>query len=276
MPGYNDKAKIIDHYDRVSPYYHSLWGEHIHHGYWIRGNETKETAQLQLIEHLARLAEIPQGADVLDIGCGFGGSSLFLARSFDATATGITISPVQVEMANRTASCAGARANFLLMDAEELQFDKQFDVLWSVESISHYQNIEKFFTSASKFLKPGGTFALTDWFMKENLSPAEHRQFIAPIEAGMFVDLHTMHQYAAFLQSCGLQIVHREVLTKECAKTWDISLDIIKDKTFWKLAAEWGTDFLTYLKAFRSAHAACANGAFVYGLFVARAPLSAD
>ena len=48
----NDKQKIIKHYDVISPYYRSLWGEHIHHGYWIWGDESKEKAQLRLIEHL--------------------------------------------------------------------------------------------------------------------------------------------------------------------------------------------------------------------------------
>ena len=272
MPRTNEKTRIVDHYDRVSPYYHSLWGEHIHHGYWIRGDESKETAQIQLIEHLARLAGIQQGSEVLDIGCGFGGSSLFLARKYGATTTGITISPVQVEMASRAAAAAGAHSTFLLMDAEDLCFQKQFDLLWSVESISHYQNIEKFFASAARFLKPGGTFALTDWFKRENLSPNEYRKFIAPIDDGMMVELHTMDDYAAYLESSGLQIVSREVLTPQCAKTWDLGLDIVKDKAFWALAAQWGTEFLTYLRAFRAVRSAITSGAFVYGLFVARAP----
>jgi tocopherol O-methyltransferase len=272
VPRTNEKTRIVEHYDRVSPYYHSLWGEHIHHGYWIRGDESKEKAQLQLIEYLARLADVQQGSEVLDIGCGFGGSSLFLARKYAAATTGITISPVQVEMANRAATAAGARSKFLLMDAEDLHFEKQFDLLWSVESISHYQNIEKFFACASRFLKPGGTFALTDWFKRENLSPNEYRKFIAPIDDGMMVELHTMDDYAAYLESSGLRIVSREVLTPQCAKTWDLGLDIVKDKAFWALAAQWGTEFLTYLRAFRAVRSAISSGAFVYGLFVARTP----
>src|SRR5215831_14618262 len=95
----NDKDKIREHYDRISPYYRALWGEHIHHGYWIRGDESKETAQIQLIEHLAQAAAIPGGAKILDVGCGFGASSIYLARKYGAEATGITISQVQVEMA---------------------------------------------------------------------------------------------------------------------------------------------------------------------------------
>ena len=99
MPRSNDKHRIIRHYDVLSPYYRSLWGEHLHHGYWIRGDESKEKAQLQLIEHLARLAKVKPGSDILDIGCGFGASGLYLAKKHNAAVTGITISPVQAETA---------------------------------------------------------------------------------------------------------------------------------------------------------------------------------
>jgi ubiquinone/menaquinone biosynthesis C-methylase UbiE len=76
------------------------------------------------------------GAELLDIGCGFGGSSLFLARTYKARVTGITISPVQVEMAQsrRAAAAQQVDAEFLLMDAEKLTFAKQSELLWSVES----------------------------------------------------------------------------------------------------------------------------------------------
>jgi len=39
----NDKRKIIEHYDTVSPYYRSLWGEHLHHGIgFVAMNQRKE------------------------------------------------------------------------------------------------------------------------------------------------------------------------------------------------------------------------------------------
>jgi tocopherol O-methyltransferase len=268
----NEKPKIVKHYDMVSPFYYSLWGKHIHHGYWIRGDESKETAQIQLIEHLWRLANVKPGCRVLDIGCGFGGSSLFLAGRYGVSATGVTISPVQVEMANRDAQKQNLDAKFLLMDAEALHFPEPFDLLWSVESISHYQDIPKFFSSAAKFLKPGGTFALTDWFRKENPTAAEKKKFIEPIDKGMFVELRGMNDYSDFLTASGLQIAHREVLTPNCAKTWDLGLDIIKDKSFWALAAKLGSEFLTYLKAFQAVRNAIASDNFVYGLFVAKKP----
>lgn len=268
-PRPNDKHRVIEHYDVVSPYYRSLWGEHLHHGYWITGDEPKEKAQLQLIEHLAQLAQIKQGAEILDIGCGFGASSLYLAKTFVASVTGITISSVQVEMARQAAAAQRLKAQFLLMDAEVMTFKKEFDVLWSVESISHYQDREKFFASAAKLLKPDGVFALTDWFKKADLTPAETRKHIQPIEEGMFVELLQLADYETFLRSNGLRIVHQDVLNKNCARTWDLSLEIIKDKNLWLLAAKHGSQFINYLKAFRAMRAGFASGNFVYGLLVA-------
>jgi tocopherol O-methyltransferase len=272
IPRVNEKHKIIEHYDVASPYYYSLWGEHLHHGYWVRGDESKETAQIQLIEHLAQLANIKTGSRILDIGCGFGGSSLYLTKKYGASATGITISPVQVQMAKDAAAKTNLDASFLLMDAEDMRFAQPFDLLWSVESISHYHDPRKFFASAVKFLKPGGCFALTDWFRKENLSPADKKEFIEPIEKGMMVELRGMDDYSNFLVSSGLRVVHRQELTLHCAKSWDLGLDIIKDKTFWALAVKLGAGFVTYLKAFHAMRAGFASGNFVYGLFIAKMP----
>lgn len=274
MPCLNDKHRIIEHYDLVSPYYRSLWGEHLHHGYWIRGDESKEQAQLQLIEHLAQLAKIKPDSDILDIGCGFGASSLYLAKTYNAAVTGINTSSVQVEMAIKAAASEKLDARFLVMDAEAMDFQKQFDLLWSVESISHYEHREKFFASAARLLKPGGLFAITDWFKKENLTTVETGKFIDPIEEGMMVKLQIMDDYEHFLNSAGLRIMHREILNKNCAKTWDLCLDIISNKAFWELAAKHGSEFIAFLKAFRAMRAGFASGNFVYGLFVACAASS--
>jgi tocopherol O-methyltransferase len=273
MPRPNEKQKIIQHYDMVSPYYQSLWGDHIHHGYWIRGDETKEIAQEQLIDYVASFAGVHRGSRLLDIGCGYGGTSLSLAHRYGASATGITISPVQVDMANRAAAERKLDAKFLLMDAEALQFAEPFDVLWSLESISHYHDLPAFFVSAAKHLKPGGTFVLTDWFRKEGLSAAQKKKYIEPIEKGMFVELHEMDEYERLLKAADFRITHRQVLNERCAKTWDLGASIIKDGSFWAMAAKQGPHFVTYLKAFQALRAGYASGNFVYGLFVAKKPL---
>jgi tocopherol O-methyltransferase len=226
------------------------------------------------MEHLAGLANVPIGSAVLDIGCGFGGSTLYLAKKYKACATGITISPVQVEMARKAAGAAQLDARFLLMDAEALDFPQPFDLLWSVESISHYHDHRSFFANAVRFLKPGGTFALTDWFKRADLSTAQTRKYIEPIERGMYVELETMDNYESHLLASGLQIVHEQDLSSQCAKSWDLGLDMIRHKSLWALAAKMGKDFVTNLKAFQAMRAGYASGTFVYGLFIARKPFN--
>ncbi|MFM7563131.1 MAG: SAM-dependent methyltransferase, partial [Planctomycetota bacterium] len=73
-----EKQVIRNHYDISTLFYRLLWGPHIHHGYW-EGKESSARAQVQLTERLARLAEIAPGSRVYDIGCGMGGSSVWLA-----------------------------------------------------------------------------------------------------------------------------------------------------------------------------------------------------
>ena len=266
----NDKEKVTKFYDLVSSHFHDLWGEHLHHGYWIHGDEPKERAQIQLIEHLAQIANLRSGQEILDVGCGTGASSVYLAKHYNVEATGITISPVQVRLANQAAAEQNANATFHLMDAEAMKFAKTFDVVWSVESISHYHDIAKFFSSATTLLKPNGTIAIIDWFKKPNLDPAEYRRTIRPIEKGMLVELGTMPEYEAWMRSSNLKIIKSEILNKDCAKTWDLGLDIIKKKSLWKLAATNGAMFVDFLKAFRAMRAGFASGNFVYGLVVAQ------
>jgi len=270
MARYNDKKEIRALYDVTSPYFRALWGEHIHHGYWIRDDETREAAQIQLIDHLAKIAEIRPGSKILDVGCGMGGSSIYLAKNYEADAAGITISPVQVEMATESAAKQNVKAKFMLMDADAMSFDELFDVVWSVESISHYHDRERFFSSAAQLLKPDGTMAIIDWFKKANLDAAGYKRFIRPIEKGMLIELETMQDYEQQIKANGLKITHMDVMNENCARSWDIGLEIVKDKTFWKAAAEHGLMFVRFLRAFAAMRAGFNSGNFVLGLIVAR------
>jgi tocopherol O-methyltransferase len=267
---HNGKQEIRKHYDVMSPYYRELWGEHIHHGYWIQGDETKEQAQIQLIERLAHEAGMRRGCKVLDVGCGIGGSSIYLAKHWGGDVTGITISPMQVEMAERAAAREGVRARFILMDAEAMRFEELFDVIWSVESISHYRDTGKFFAAAAKLLKPGGVLAMTDWFKKEGLQASGERRFITPIESSMLVELHTTSDYQEQMEEAGLRVTAREILNKCCERTWDISLEIIKDKKLWEIAAKHGAAFVDFLRGFRAMRAGFRSGNLVYGLLIAK------
>ncbi len=265
-----NKEKVIQHYDLVSPFYRSLWGMHIHHGYWQTGKETKEEAQENLVKLLVNKAGLKQNQRILDVGCGIGGSSIYLAKNLHANVTGITISPIQVEMANKNALQENVYIDFQLMDAENMTLKKEFDIIWSVEALSHLDDQEKFFKNAAELLLQGGKFAIIDWFKRENLSEEDENRFIKPIKEGALTpEMKTMSDYKTYIEEAGLEVTDLEDLSANVSKTWDISLKIIKNPALWKLAKLHGKDFVGFLKAFKSMREGFASKSFIYGLIVA-------
>lgn len=59
------------------------------------------------------------------------------------------------------------------------------------------------------------------------------------------------------MKSNGRQIMNSEVLNKRVAKTWELGLDIINNKSFWELAAQHGSEFLHFLTASSDASCFC-------------------
>jgi len=267
------KEKIEQHYDLLSPYYKDLWGTHIHHGFWKTGNETKEEAQIQLIHELAQRTRLSKGMTVLDVGCGVGGTSVYLAKKFGVKVTGITISSVQVEMAQQYAKeeKVADRVTFVRMDAEKISFPQNsFDVVWISEALSHLSKKELFFEHSNRLLKMGGRLALADWTKAEGISEEQEKTFIKPIEEGMLLPpVATLDQYCFWLQRHGFRIVYAEDISENVKKTWDICLDLIKSPSLWGLAVTQGKDFLHFLRSFWAMRQGYGSKAFVYCLIVA-------
>jgi tocopherol O-methyltransferase len=123
------KEKISRFYDLGSPYYLKVFGRHIHDGYYITGQETREEAQENLIKFLVAKAKIKTGSTILDVGSGMGGSSIWLAKNLGARTTGITISSVQLDIARQLARRQNVNSQFLLMDAENIEF-RTLSIIW--------------------------------------------------------------------------------------------------------------------------------------------------
>jgi hypothetical protein len=78
--------------------------------------------------------------------------------------------------------------------------------------------------------------------------------------------------YETLMKRNGLKVVRTEILNEHCAKTWELCLDIIKDKKFWAVAARHGLGFVHYLRAFKAMRDGYHSGNFIYGLMVAEKP----
>jgi cyclopropane-fatty-acyl-phospholipid synthase len=86
--------------------------------YFTAPDQSIEQAQAQKKRHIAAKLLLKPGQNVLDIGCGWGGLALYLARECGVTVTGLTLSTEQLKVAERRAAVAGLadRVRFELCD----------------------------------------------------------------------------------------------------------------------------------------------------------------
>ena len=105
--------------------------------YFARPDMTLEEAQAAKKAHIAAKLCLKPGMRVLDIGCGWGGLALSLARDHGARVLGVTLSQEQHRVATERAQAAGLadRVTFRLMDYRDVT--ERFDRVVSVGMFEH-------------------------------------------------------------------------------------------------------------------------------------------
>lgn len=122
---------------------------------------------------LASLAGIDESCLVLDVCCGMGGPSRYLAHNYGCRVTGIDLTESRIEGAKRLAAMAGLdnRVSFMQSDALEMPFaDKTFDVLISQEAFCHIPDKARLIAQCARVLTPGGRLTFTDILITKNTS----------------------------------------------------------------------------------------------------------
>jgi len=80
----------------------------MHHGYYIPEDRTDhKQAQIDLIDEVLKWGDVKSAKNVVDVGCGIGGSSRHIARKYNCQAQGITLSPYQANRGNELAKEQG-------------------------------------------------------------------------------------------------------------------------------------------------------------------------
>jgi cyclopropane-fatty-acyl-phospholipid synthase len=126
--------------------------------YFSNPDDTLEQAQIQKKAHIAAKLCLKPGMTVLDIGSGWGGMAITLARDYGAKVVGVTLSQEQHKRATERAAEAGLsdRVSFQLIDYRLLK--GQFDRVVSVGMFEHVgvPYYTEYFRRVKDFLKPDG------------------------------------------------------------------------------------------------------------------------
>jgi len=216
---------VADHYDELDQYYREIWGEHVHHGLWERGDETPEEAVLNLVKCVAQRGRISAGARVCDVGCGYGATARILGSEFGATVSAISISPAQYRHAIST---RGGTPNpeYLLCDWLNNKLPSGvFDAVLSIESSEHMQDKEVFFAQAHRVLKTGGRMVVCAWLSAEHPTALQRRHVLEPIcQEARLPSMGTESDYRKWFSDAGLSLEGFEDVSAQVRKTWTICI----------------------------------------------------
>jgi tocopherol O-methyltransferase len=267
---------VREHYDELDRYYREIWGEHVHHGLWERGDETVHEAVLNLIRNVARHGEITAGKRVCDVGCGYGGSARVLETEFGATVSAITVSSAQhrYAVAQRGDVC---KPEYLLGDwASNTLPSDAFDTVISIESSEHMQDKPMFFAQAHRVLKTGGHIVVCAWLAVEDPTRVHRRHLLEPIcREGRLPGMGTEADYRKWFSEANLKLDSFEDVSARVRKTWSICLvrvlaSVFRRPQYWRFLFSAGARNRVFLLTMVRIWLAYALGAMRYGIFKAR------
>ena len=234
------KRNVAHHYDIGNDLYAlMLDAEHWQYScaYWGEGITTLAEAQKAKLAHIARKLALSPGHEVLDIGCGWGGMAIHLAKHHGARVTGITLSEEQAALARERVAAAGVadKVTILLEDYRDTAASgRRCDQIVSVGMFEHVgrAQFETFFQAAARMLADDGVMLLhtigrmgqpgmTDAFTRKYIFPGGYIPALSETLAAsekfrlIATDIETLRLHYARTIRCWYAncLAHRDTIT---------------------------------------------------------------
>src|SRR5690606_25494671 len=214
------RRNIQRHYDLSGDLYRLFLDDDMQYScaYFERPNMTLEEAQLAKKRHIAAKLRIMPGQTVLDIGPGWGGLGLYIAKTFETDVLGVTLSTEQHQVSTERAHAARLEQNvhFELRDYRDLS--ERFDRIVSVGMFEHVgvTHYKTFFDKCAQLLKPDGVMLLhtigrvgppttTNAFIRKHIFPGGY--------------IPALSEIMPHIERSGLMVTDVEVLRLHYAET---------------------------------------------------------
>ncbi len=160
----NSKKNVAHHYDINEDLYKLFLDQDMQYScaYFHNPNMSLDQAQKDKKQHIIKKLQITENMDVLDIGCGWGGMAIEIAKSTGAKVKGITLSENQFKTASERAQKEGLadKVSFALQDYRNET--EKYDRIVSVGMFEHVgvKYFKTYLSKANDILKENGVFLL--------------------------------------------------------------------------------------------------------------------
>jgi len=150
------------HYEVPADFYLQTLGPYLKYSccYWPSGVTSLGEAEKAGLEITCQHAGIKDGMRILELGCGWGSLTLWMARHYpNSQITAVSNSHSQRDFIMQHAARAGLKnLEIITADMNDFTTEQQFDRIVSVEMFEHMRNYEKLFQRVSNWLEPNGEF----------------------------------------------------------------------------------------------------------------------
>ncbi|PSS19342.1 (S)-coclaurine N-methyltransferase [Actinidia chinensis var. chinensis] len=146
------------HYELPTSFFKLVLGKHLKYSccYFTDASSTLEDAEKAMLELYCERAQIQDGHSVLDVGCGWGSLSLYIAQKYSSCkVTGICNSTTQkayIEEQSRDLQLQNLEV--IVADISTFDMDAAYDRIFSIEMFEHMKNYKDLLKKISNWMKP--------------------------------------------------------------------------------------------------------------------------
>lgn len=215
---------VGEYYDQVNELLPVMFTDNIHFGYWADPSSSDSHAEAgeQMTEQLFQRLDVSAEHKVLDVGCGVGKPTVWLARKSGAVVKGVNVSRNQLDVANAYAQSEGLQdqASFEVADAMNLPYpDDSFDRVWALESMIHMPDRGQVMREIARVLRPGGRLAIADPTLRGTLNDQE----MAVVERwgafSMVRSVEYIENYPTLVDEAGLELMELTDVSEQTRPT---------------------------------------------------------
>ena len=160
------------HYEVDSEFFKYCLGKNLKYSccFWDENTLDLDAAEDNMLEIYSERAQITDGMNILDIGCGWGSLSLFLAQKYPKSEiTGVSNSSSQKIFIDSVASERNiSNLNIITRDINDFRTEEKYDRILSIEMFEHTKNTKKLMNLINDWLNPNGLFFMHVFAHKEN------------------------------------------------------------------------------------------------------------
>ena len=167
----NTAEANVQHYEVPTEFYQYCLGKNLKYssGYWKDGVTNIDTSEDDMLELTCQRAELQDGQQVLELGCGWGSLSLYMAAKYPKSSIKVVSnSRTQKQFIDDTAKSRGIKnLQVITADMNTFSIEDKFDRIVSVEMFEHMRNYQLLMEKVASFLMPDGKLFIHIFTHKE-------------------------------------------------------------------------------------------------------------